>query len=186
MRVRAFERNAADCSLPGWRIRRMLLAVGVAVALSGCAFIQGLFPGIVTSQATEGEAGSDSGIETTISDSQVTAQTDDVKRYRPGAARKIYQRWSNRIYKGKLPPLVYAVAVVETHVDARGNVRAVTFSRKPTQAPEVSREIVELVKAASPLPNPGALGAHTYIDTWLWDRSGKFQLDTLTEGQRSR
>jgi protein TonB len=23
----------------------------------------------------------------------------------------------------------------------------------------------------------------TYTDTWLWDKSGRFQLDTLTEGQ---
>jgi protein TonB len=22
-----------------------------------------------------------------------------------------------------------------------------------------------------------------YVDTWLWDRSGRFQLDTLSEGQ---
>jgi periplasmic protein TonB len=30
------------------------------------------------------------------------------------------------------------------------------------------------------------LGSVTYTDTWLWDRSGNFQLDTLTEGQRLR
>jgi hypothetical protein len=27
------------------------------------------------------------------------------------------------------------------------------------------------------------LGKVTYTDTWLWDKSGHFQLDTLTEGQ---
>jgi hypothetical protein len=26
-------------------------------------------------------------------------------------------------------------------------------------------------------------GRVTYTDTWLWDKSGRFQLDTLTEGQ---
>jgi hypothetical protein len=36
------------------------------------------------------------------------------------------------------------------------------------------------------LPSPGKIGAHTYVDTWLWDRSGQFQLDTLTLGQRNR
>jgi hypothetical protein len=30
------------------------------------------------------------------------------------------------------------------------------------------------------------LGGVTYRDIWLWDRSGNFQLDTLTEGQRLR
>jgi hypothetical protein len=28
-----------------------------------------------------------------------------------------------------------------------------------------------------------ATGKVTYTDTWLWDKSGRFQLDTLTEGQ---
>ena len=31
---------------------------------------------------------------------------------------------------------------------------------------------------------PARIGRMTYTDTWLWDKSGKFQLDTLTEGQR--
>jgi hypothetical protein len=62
----------------------------------------------------------------------------------------------------------------------------VHFSRTPSHAPEVSGKIAELIRDASPLPAPGKLGAHTYVDTWLWDKSGQFQLDTLTLGQRSR
>jgi periplasmic protein TonB len=27
------------------------------------------------------------------------------------------------------------------------------------------------------------MGKVVYTDTWLWDKSGRFQLDTLTEGQ---
>jgi hypothetical protein len=27
------------------------------------------------------------------------------------------------------------------------------------------------------------MGRVVYTDTWLWDKSGHFQLDTLTEGQ---
>ena len=30
---------------------------------------------------------------------------------------------------------------------------------------------------------PTRKGKVTYTDTWLWDKSGHFQLDTLTEGQ---
>lgn len=33
------------------------------------------------------------------------------------------------------------------------------------------------------LPAPIRMGKMTYTDTWLWDKSGNFQLDTLTEGQ---
>ncbi|MET0544287.1 MAG: hypothetical protein ABWZ88_21300 [Variovorax sp.] len=117
---------------------------------------------------------------------KITAQTPAVRVYRKTGARYIYTRYPDRIFKGKIPPLVYAVATVETHLDAQGDVEAVTFMRAPEHAPEVSLQIVELIKKASPLPSPGKIGAHTYVETWLWDKSGKFQLDSITEGQRSR
>ena len=110
-----------------------------------------------------------------------------MRAYRKAGAGKIYKTYPQRIYKGKIPPLVYAVVVVETHLDASGRVTDVTFSRTPSHAPEVPGKIKKLIKDASPLPPPPAsIGAHTYVDTWLWDKSGRFQLDTLTEGQRSR
>jgi periplasmic protein TonB len=116
----------------------------------------------------------------------ITAQTPAVRAYRKTGARQIYKTYAQRIYKGKIPPLVYAVVVVETELDANGNVTNVTFSRVPSHAPEVPGKIAELIKAASPLPSPGRLGGHTYVDTWLWDKSENFQLDSLTLGQRSR
>lgn len=116
----------------------------------------------------------------------ITAQTPAVRAYRKFGARHIYNAYPKRIYKGKIPPLVYAVVVTETDIDATGRVTGVHFSRTPSHAPEVSGKIAELIREASPLPNPGKLGAHTYVDTWLWDKSGQFQLDTLTLGQRSR
>ena len=51
-------------------------------------------------------------------------------------------------------------------------------------APEVVAEIERTVRAAAPYPVAVNLGHVTYTDTWLWDKSGRFQLDTLTEGQR--
>jgi len=36
---------------------------------------------------------------------------------------------------------------------------------------------------AAPYPAATRLGQVTWTDTWLWDKSGRFQLDTLTEGQ---
>ena len=41
------------------------------------------------------------------------------------------------------------------------------------------------VRRAAPFPVPARMGKVTYTETWLWDKSGRFQLDTLTEGQRS-
>ena len=95
----------------------------------------------------------------------------------------IYAAYPDSIYKGKLPPLLYAIAVVETELDANGNVREVRMLRAPSHAPEVTARVRELIRKASPLPAPARMGTVKYTDTWLVDKSGKFQLDTLTEGQ---
>ena len=46
-------------------------------------------------------------------------------------------------------------------------------------------EIPRDYNAAHDLLSRNAMRADkvAYIDTWLWDKSGQFQLDTLTEGQ---
>ena len=116
----------------------------------------------------------------------ITVQSPEVKAYRKLGAGYIYKHYPKRIYEGKIPALVYAVVVVETQLDAHGNVTDVSFSRTPGHAAEVAPMIAALIRAASPLPDPGKLGAHTYLDVWLWDKSGNFQLATLTWGQRSR
>lgn len=105
------------------------------------------------------------------------------KSYRIDAARAIYAVYAESIYKGKLPPLLHAIAVVETEIDSRGNVRAVRMLRAPSHAPDVTARVRDMIQKASPLPAPARLGTVRYVETWLVDKSGKFQLDTLTEGQ---
>ncbi len=105
------------------------------------------------------------------------------REYRTDAAGHLYALNANRIYKGKLPPLLYAVGVLQVHVDKRGMVSSLSWMRAPTHAPEVIAEIERTVRSAQPYPVAVQLGRVTYTDTWLWDRSGFFQLDTLTEGQ---
>lgn len=162
-----------------------LFVAGLAIALAGCS----LFPKVET--ATKKEPTPDPPAPVTAKSDVptvrlITSQTPTVKAYRKIAAAHIYKAYPKRIYKGKIPPLVYAVVVVETDIDAQGKVINVFYSRVPSHAPEVPPMIAELIKSTSPLPAPGKLGAHTYVDTWLWDKSGNFQLDSLTLGQRSR
>ncbi|MNL88470.1 hypothetical protein D3C87_2182010 [compost metagenome] len=57
------------------------------------------------------------------------------------------------------------------------------WMRAPKHAPEVIEEIERTVRDAAPFPAATRLGRVTWTDTWLWDKSGHFQLDTLTEGQ---
>lgn len=105
------------------------------------------------------------------------------RAYRADAAQHLYQANRHRIYPGKLPPMLYAVGVLDVEVDSQGEVRGLNWQRAPRHAPEVMAEIERTVRAAAPYPAPSRMGRVVYTDVWLWDRSGRFQLDTLTEGQ---
>lgn len=103
--------------------------------------------------------------------------------YRVDAARHLYAAYPQRIFKGKLPPFVYSVMMVQADIEADGKVAAVTVLRQPA-ADEVAPWVVAMVRRAGPFPPPARLGGARYVDIWLVDVSGQFQLDTLTEGQR--
>jgi hypothetical protein len=107
----------------------------------------------------------------------------NARAYRQDAAHHLYDLNRNRIYKGRLPPMLYAIGVLQGEVDGRGNVHHLNWMRAPKHAPEVVAEIERTVRAASPFPAPARMGKVVYTDTWLWHKSGRFQLDTLTEGQ---
>ncbi len=103
--------------------------------------------------------------------------------YRREAATHLYRKYPERIFLGKLPPMLYAIGVLEVELSQGGRVGSTRWLRGPSHAPEVMAEIERLVRAAAPFPSPPGFGRVQYVDTWLWDRSGRFQLDTLTEGQ---
>lgn len=111
------------------------------------------------------------------------SQAPTPRDYRRDAATHLYARNTDRIWAGKLPPLLYAVGVLQVDIDRMGYVTDIRWMRAPTQAPEVMAEIERTVRMAAPYPAPVRMGKVTYTDTWLWHKSGRFQLDTLTEGQ---
>jgi periplasmic protein TonB len=111
------------------------------------------------------------------------SQAETPLEYRSDGARHIYAAYAKQIHKGKMPPLLYGIAIIETEIDAQGHVQNVRVVRQPAAA-EVSPWAVEMIKQASPFPAPAKMGSVRYTDIWLVDKSGRFQLDTLTEGQR--
>ena len=110
------------------------------------------------------------------------SEADSDLGYKRDAARHLYASYPMRIYKGRMPPLLYGVAIVETDVDADGAVVDVRL-RRPPGAAEVGPWILQMIRKAGPFPPPAKLGKITYVDIWLVHRGGNFQLDTLTEGQ---
>ena len=103
--------------------------------------------------------------------------------YRKDAATHLYGLNAERIYHGKMPANLYAIGVLEVDIDRSGGVKRLHWLRAPGHAPEVVAEIERTVLAAAPYPAPSRMGRVVYTDTWLWDKAGHFQLDTLTEGQ---
>ena len=79
--------------------------------------------------------------------------------------------------------MLYAIGVLDVELDRNGRVLALKWQRAPKHAPEVIAEIERTVRLAAPYPAPTRMGRVTYTDIWLWHESGRFQLDTLTEGQ---
>jgi hypothetical protein len=111
------------------------------------------------------------------------SQARTARDYRRDAAAHLYAHNADRIYKGKMPPQLHAIGVVDVEINARGAVTSIRWTRRPTHAPEVVSEIERTLRKAAPYPAPVKLGRVTYTDVWLWHSSGLFQLDTLTEGQ---
>jgi hypothetical protein len=105
--------------------------------------------------------------------------------YRIDAARHVYAAYPMRVYRGKLPPLLYGIIMLETELDASGQVLNVSVVRKPA-ADEVAPWVLAMVRRAAPYPAPAAMPGATvrFTETWFVDKSGLFQLFSLTEGQR--
>ena len=103
--------------------------------------------------------------------------------YRRDAARHIYKRLPERVYKGKLPPMLKAVVVVDIHIEPSGQIGHIDWVRVPKHAPEVKQEIEQAIIQSAPFPAPSKFKRVRYTETWLLHKSGLFQLDTLTEGQ---
>jgi hypothetical protein len=113
----------------------------------------------------------------------VTSNADNPVAYKKDAARHLYAAYAKHIHKGKMPPLLYGIAIIETEIDAQGGVQDVRVLRQPAAA-EVTPWAVAMIKKAGPFPAPARMGTVKYTDIWLVHKSGRFQLDTLTEGQR--
>jgi len=114
-----------------------------------------------------------------------SSASDDVA-YRQEAARHVYAAYPLRIHKGKLPPMMYAVMITDTEIDPAGQVVNVKVVRPPAAATEVTPFVLALIRRASPFPAPSKFANGTnvvYREIWLVDKSGKFQVDTLSEGQ---
>ena len=113
---------------------------------------------------------------------QTVSYARDARAYRLDAAKTIYEAYAPRIYRGKLPPLIHAVVVVETSVDISGRPYEVHVVRGPSHAPEVTEAVLRMIKGMV-LPAMANAAGLKFTEIWLVTKDGRFQLDALTEGQ---
>jgi protein TonB len=114
---------------------------------------------------------------------QKVSMASNAREYRLDVARHIYESYPRRIFKGRLPPLIHAVVVLETTVDENGRPRDVQVVRGPSHAPDVTAAVREMTFRVGPLPVPAKIGKPVrYTEIWLVHKDGRFQLDALTEG----
>ena len=177
--------------LERWRVALSALASAAAAMLPGCnstplpsyektvaapAAVTPV-PNPATTPPAEVAAGA-----TPITGTRVSGAAT-ARAYRTDAASHLYGLNKDRIYKGRMPPMLYAIGTLQVDLDGQGRVRSLNWMRRPSHAPEVVAEIERTVRAAAPYPAPARMGKVVWTDTWLWHKSGRFQLDTLTEGQ---
>lgn len=112
------------------------------------------------------------------------AATDTL--YRKDASKHLYASFPGHVFKGKLPPLLVGVAIVNTSLDENGNVTAVDIVRPPAMK-EIAPWLEGMIRAAAPYPAPTKLaGPVTWREIFLVEDKGRFQTDALTEGQRAK
>jgi hypothetical protein len=158
-------------------------ATGTAAWLAGCQSAPSASPQPSLPPPPAPQAGPAAAPAPTPITSTRTSSAATPRAYREDAAIHLYGLNRERVYKGKMPPLLYAIGVLEVDLNAQGKITGVNWLRAPRHAPEVMAEIERTVRAAAPYPAPVRMGKVTWTDTWLWHKSGQFQLDTLTEGQ---
>jgi protein TonB len=118
----------------------------------------------------------------------VLAPDIDIDAYRRALGRHLYAAYPSRVFKGKLPQNLFAVLMTEAEIDAAGRVLRVSVVRPPASsaAAAVPGWVVGAIERAAPYPVPAGMGSGTltWREVWLVDRSGRFQVQLLSEGQR--
>lgn len=98
--------------------------------------------------------------------------------FKKAAARRMVAGSPKAANMGKLPPMLYAIAVIEIEVDANGRVRDINVVRKP--AKDDAQDTIDIAKAAihrgapygdmSRLPRPWK-----WVEVFLFDDDRRFK-----------
>ena len=129
--------------LERWRLALAAAAGAVTALLPGCGSPPPLpAEHSASASATPGagvpEAGSSADTIVAARSSGGSARASGAataRAYRQDAASHIYGLNQERIYKGRLPPMLYAIGTLQVDLDGQGRVRSLNWMRRPSHAP---------------------------------------------------
>ena len=115
------------------------------------------------------------------------AAIDTVADYRQAFAHAIHAAAPEWVHSRRPQPLLRAVIVLHIKLGADQRWHAHVL-RTNDQQPEMLARAIETVHRARPAEAPAALHdelkRHGFVETWLFDRDGSFQVKSLAQPQQ--
>jgi protein TonB len=110
-----------------------------------------------------------------------------MQEYQKEIAAAIVRSSDEQTFKGKLPPLLRSVVVLQVSIDDKGMPARVAMFRS-NGFTELEKSAITAVYRAAPYPIPGRslLGGHssvTFTESFLFRNDGRFQVRTVAEQQ---
>lgn len=110
-----------------------------------------------------------------------------LQEYQKEVATAIVRSSANESFRGKLPPLLRSVVVLQISIDKQGMLPRVTMLRSNGFV-ELEKSAIAAVYRAAPYPVPGRslLAGHssiTFTESFLFNNDGRFQVRTVAEQQ---
>lgn len=115
-----------------------------------------------------------------------TSTADSIAGYQLALANRIAQVNSTKVYIGRPQALLRSVVVVKFVVDANGSLVRSEIMRSNRDRVTENTALAS-VRSTAPFPKPGPSllrhGRVEVIETWLFNKDGRFQLRTIAEPQ---
>jgi periplasmic protein TonB len=110
--------------------------------------------------------------------------------YQKEIAHAIVNKSADQTFKGKLPPLLRSVVVLQVSIDGKGMPEKVTMFRS-NRFVELEKSAIAAVYRAAPYPIPGrslldGYSSITFTESFLFRNDGRFQVRTVAEEQSTK
>lgn len=155
----------------------ILLALMLPAALTAC--------GTFRRDAPAPSAAVSTAVDPLPTPAAVPPPSRTLDAYKADVARHIMDRNPERIFDGRLPPMLPAIVVLNITVDDQGQLTDVQVQR--SRDPGASEVALASLRRSGPLPRPDGLmprgAAMTFSETFLFGEQYRYQIRSLAGPQ---